>query len=304
MHHISGIILTVLLYYLVKKLRIIYFSPLSIFNGPALASLSDLYCGYYDVILQGRMLAHLKVLHNRYGPVVRIAPNTLHFNRPKAYFDIYRYDNSLTKDPRLYAVLGIKESSIGLIDVKSSQIRREVLSPFLSRRAVLELEKVIQTKVDKFIGLLLAYHPKNKPANIHYALRCLTLDIIWQYCFADDFKSIEAKDFLHPTVTSIQTQIRAFWVLKYLPFLMPTIFAMPERLLRFLRPSMLDYIESRKRCARIVDSLLENPTILQNMEQQTIFHHLIVPEEHKKERHPTPSRRSLIDEAMALVQAG
>lgn len=53
----------------------------------------------------------------------------------------------MTKDPRLYAAFSLEGSIVTLLDPAKSRSRREMMHPFFSRRAVLNLENVIQTKV-------------------------------------------------------------------------------------------------------------------------------------------------------------
>ena len=71
----------------------------------------------------------------------------LHFSEPSAYFDIYAQGSTVTKDPRLYAAFSLEGSIVTLLDPAKSRSRREMMHPFFSRRAVLNLENVIQTKV-------------------------------------------------------------------------------------------------------------------------------------------------------------
>lgn len=71
----------------------------------------------------------------------------LHFNTPSAYNDIYVQGHRFTKDPRVYQAFQQDECSLCLIDLKEAKTRREILAPLFSRRAILKLEHVIQSKV-------------------------------------------------------------------------------------------------------------------------------------------------------------
>jgi hypothetical protein len=63
--------------------------PLREFPGPRLAAWSDIpYCYW---LLRGRQPFILLGLHEKYGPVVRIAPNELSFNTASSWKDIYGY---------------------------------------------------------------------------------------------------------------------------------------------------------------------------------------------------------------------
>ncbi|KAF6758505.1 hypothetical protein DFP72DRAFT_762583, partial [Ephemerocybe angulata] len=49
--------------------------PLVHIPGPKLAALTDWYVTYYDLWKNGKMVDQLSLLHEQYGPVVRIGPN-------------------------------------------------------------------------------------------------------------------------------------------------------------------------------------------------------------------------------------
>ncbi|KAK3366260.1 cytochrome P450 [Lasiosphaeria ovina] len=69
----------VLVYLVVKSIYRRFFSPLSKFPGPTFAAITKLHEAYH-VLVRNDWLDDLEALHRRYGPVVRIGPNELHFN--------------------------------------------------------------------------------------------------------------------------------------------------------------------------------------------------------------------------------
>jgi hypothetical protein len=87
-----------------------FIHPLSKFPGPPIASLTNWWKIYhtYRLDLHEAVLA----LHHRYGPVVRIGPNDLHFWEPEAITAIYKagrampktefYDSFTTFNPNLF----------------------------------------------------------------------------------------------------------------------------------------------------------------------------------------------------------
>lgn len=65
----------------------LYFHPLAKFPGPFLARASLVY--YSISTLNGKLATEVRFLHDKYGDVVRIAPNILSFNSGQAWEDIY-----------------------------------------------------------------------------------------------------------------------------------------------------------------------------------------------------------------------
>jgi hypothetical protein len=172
---------TYALFAVAESIRRLWFHPLSKYPGPRLAAMTLWWQCYYDVFHDGggQLLAQLELLHKKYGmisacqpsrhtefeigPVLRIGPNhvrlqsiaihhahcasQLHFSEPKAYLDIYSPGSTFRKDPDFYEMFFINESSFSATDRRIAKHRRDVLLPLISRKALRELESVIQDKV-------------------------------------------------------------------------------------------------------------------------------------------------------------
>lgn len=70
-----------------KAIYNVYFHPLRKYPGPWIARASQLPFLYYQVT---GMLPHaIKEIHEKYGHVVRIAPNDLSYLDSQAWFDIH-----------------------------------------------------------------------------------------------------------------------------------------------------------------------------------------------------------------------
>ncbi len=71
----------------------------------------------------------------------------LHFNTLAAYDDIYLHGHRFTKDPRTYLNINQSDSSLCIIDLREIKTRRDILGPLFSRRAIMQLEHVVLSKV-------------------------------------------------------------------------------------------------------------------------------------------------------------
>ena len=49
---------------------------------------------YYDVILRGQYTFHIRTLHAKYGPIIRINPYELHISDPDYYDELYTSSSS------------------------------------------------------------------------------------------------------------------------------------------------------------------------------------------------------------------
>src|ERR1700761_1842879 len=94
----------ILIYRTAILLYNLYFHPLSSVPGPRLFAISNL--PYAVALCGGRWPYKLKELHDKYGPVVRFAPDDVSFISAAAWKEIYGFrrpgNPSFKKDWRLY----------------------------------------------------------------------------------------------------------------------------------------------------------------------------------------------------------
>ncbi|KAK7473102.1 hypothetical protein VKT23_001203 [Stygiomarasmius scandens] len=283
----------------------LFLHPLRNFPGPWLAAVTEYYAGYYDLVKGGQLLFHIQQLHVQYGPVVRIGPNTLHFSEPQAFADIYTHGTSFLKSGQLYdAFFHTQESSHGFIDPQKARLRRVLLNPLFSRRAILKLRYVVQGKVDRLVSRI-KHYPYGGPVDLASAFRSLTMEIITAYCFATSYDALEHPTFRHPLIVVFEDVITNFWLTKYFTTIMRLSMATPIWIVKLINPSLLEYLLMKKDLENRIERYLEDESTLQAVEHETIFHHLIIPQTKDGiDRSLRPSKKSLVDEAFALLGAG
>lgn len=146
------------IYYIVHQR---FFHPLSGFPGPYVASITNWWKVYhvYQLDLHEVVLS----LHQKYGPVVRIGPNDLHFWNPEALTAIYKagrtmpktgfYDAFTTFNPNLFGTTDDDVSvqlqavncseSLGTNQLKQHALRRRQMSHGFSMASVREMEPIV-----------------------------------------------------------------------------------------------------------------------------------------------------------------
>jgi hypothetical protein len=82
------VLITLQTLFYIAVLRV-YFHPLSSYPGPRLWATSRI--PYVVSLLRGTLNSDMLKIHERYGPVVRLAPNELSFATEEAWRDIYMY---------------------------------------------------------------------------------------------------------------------------------------------------------------------------------------------------------------------
>ncbi|KAJ3751758.1 cytochrome P450 [Lentinula raphanica] len=298
---IQSLVYLLVVYLVANAIYRLYFHPLRKYPGPVFAALSSWYEAYYNIIEKGNLVVELERLHKLYGPVIRIGPNTLHFNYRQAYHDIYTHGLTLVKDREFYhsTVSHAPQGSVGICDRQESRNRRALLAPLFSRRAVTELEYTIQEKINELIALLKEHHDSpSTSVHMSAAYRALTIDVITSYCFAESTNAL-ASGFGNYDLASIRETLNRLWIQRHFPFILKLASFAPQRLLR-LFPDFDSFVEMSAQYERQIDHLMNHPEEFSKVEHETIYHHLLQPQKGQVR----PSKTALIQEAITLVGAG
>jgi hypothetical protein len=205
--------LSLVIYLILYRL---YYHPLVQFPGPVLARATYAYEWYYDLVLGGQYTFKLRELHARYGSVIRLNPDELHFDDPDYYDEIFNITNGEAEKPYRVAnvfgpypaVLAFAFSNLHLLGLKLTlnqaigtqghhlhRIRRGALNPFFSKRSVLDLVPFIQTHIDRLCARFDAASKSAEPIDLKYCFAAVTLDIMNEYCFSKDSLTTMKPDF-------------------------------------------------------------------------------------------------------------
>ncbi|KAH9479251.1 Cytochrome P450 monooxygenase [Psilocybe cubensis] len=287
-------------YYAIKRL---HYHPLSKYPGPVLAALTSWYRAYYDIVKDGGWSEHLEYLHSKYGKIIRIGPNELHFSHPRAYNEIYGIGTRHIKQPEMYSCFSTDKSVFAMVDHHEVMQRRNLIGPFFSRRAILNLEKTVQEKIDLLVSRLLEYTPRKQSANLDLAFRATSLEVITSYCFARSSNALDSRNFQNEILSAIDQTLPMIWVFKHFPLVKRILLGVPECFASVLKPSTTGILEQRRQMGSQIDQILKDPTSLHSADHETIYHHFITPQP-DNERMPPVHRDWLLDEGLYLRFAG
>ncbi|KAH9998260.1 hypothetical protein BJV77DRAFT_742201 [Russula vinacea] len=153
----QGILITavgLLFYALVRVIYNVFFHPLSRFPGPRGAACTRWWLAYKE-LGRGVSLSTLRAeLHQKYGDIIRIAPNELHFSRPTVYNEIYNSQNRWDKDYEYYRAFELDESFFTQTDYLKSKHSRGLISNLFSRGAISEIQHLIRGQFDLYCDAL------------------------------------------------------------------------------------------------------------------------------------------------------
>lgn len=175
-------------------------------------------------------------LHDRYGPVVRVAPNELSYCNGKAWSDIYGYQ----RGRELLEKASVEESDIGFgapniltaNNVDHARFRR-LIAPAFGEKALREQEPLIKSYIDLLIQRLrdrVTRAVDSGVVDMTAWFNYTTFDLIGDLTFGEPFDCLNNSTY-HPWVAMIFAWLKV-WVLIYVAGEFPTI----TRLLTTLIP--------------------------------------------------------------------
>jgi cytochrome P450 len=252
---------TFVVYFLTIGVYRLYFSSIAKFPGPKLAALTFWYEFYYDVWPHKfQYLWKIKALHEEYGAIIRINPIHIHINDPSFYDEIHA--GGARKRDRcswfMHArATGPKHNQLlQTMDHDLHRKRRQAMSPYFSKGSIQNLEPFIKKKVDLLILRLNQAYQSDDVVNLSYAYSALTMDVISGYCFGDDMKSLDRKEFGREWLDILHDGIQIRPVGRQFPWLINTMMDLPPKVVMRLMPRIAPLVkfnlELEERIGRIL----------------------------------------------------
>lgn len=240
----AGLITSFVAYIVVYRL---FFHPLAQIPGPKLAALTFLYQTYYSFKDGSRFYKQVGLLHEKYGPIVRITPNEVSLSNPENYEAIYYVGSKYSKDPRYYDAFGMEYASFTSCPNELHRLRRGPLNKFFSRAAVLELQNIVKEKADKLCDLITRNSKAGEMLDIHHGCRALSVDVITQYMFNKSYALLDAPDLGTHFFELVRGIGPALWVFQQWPEL-SIMNRLPQWMLRKMSPPLAHILDLQEVC--------------------------------------------------------
>ncbi|KAK8137099.1 cytochrome P450 [Apiospora sp. TS-2023a] len=196
------------------------FHPLSHIPGPRFAAATYLPEFYYDTIKYGRYTHQIKMMHQKYGPIVRINPGEVHCADYNFVDEIYAVGGRKRNKP-VHENRGstIEYAGFATSDHDLHRLRRGALSRFFSRAQIGRLEPEIRVLVQRLCDKLLLESGKGKPIDVTMAYSCFTSDTISDYCFGQSFGFLAQEAWYPNYRAATHAFLQTVYVFRYFPFL-------------------------------------------------------------------------------------
>ncbi|KAH8786726.1 cytochrome P450 [Hyaloscypha sp. PMI_1271] len=180
----------------------IYFHPLAKFPGPKFAAISN-------AIVTGTSVKTMKALHDKYGDVVRWAPNELSFSSAAAWKDIYtphKPGEVFIKDPTFYIIddkLRAKQIA-NISDPNEHEQARDMLGPAFSSKALFQQQDIVLKYVDMLM-IAIQEESSKGPINLKEYYNWVTSDVLGELAFSESFGSVKNRKTNSWIATLLQT---------------------------------------------------------------------------------------------------
>jgi len=171
------------------------YHPLYKFPGPPSAAWSNALHSY--TFMSGRQPYKLLDLHEKYGPVVRVAPNELSFSSAQSWKDIYGFrqgHKTFVKSP-FYDGGSFADQAHSIVserDPVEHGRMRKYLSHAFSDRSLKEQEVLVAEVVDEFIVQIGKQGTTHEGIDIVKWFNLTTFDIIGSLAFGESFEGVKS----------------------------------------------------------------------------------------------------------------
>jgi cytochrome P450 len=174
-------IITILAHHLL--LRPLFLEPLARIPGPKLYALTKWRLAWDD--WTGRRTRAIHELHLKYGPVVRIGPNEVHFNSLSALRSIYGAGSGFERS-RFYSMFDVygKKNLFTFGSVAEHASRKRILAHAYSKSVMMKgyAANIISEKIRDFLDFV-SRSPQSEGVEIFAALHYYAIDIITTFLY-------------------------------------------------------------------------------------------------------------------------
>ncbi|KAI0601370.1 cytochrome P450 [Biscogniauxia sp. FL1348] len=287
----------------------LYFHPLAKVPGPWLGALTGWYEAYFELAhkgVGGQFTFHIRELHIKYGPIVRISPNEVHIDDPDFYSNIYNNRDNHDKPRHLKWRFGSPSTLFSTPEHHIHKMRRAAQDPFFAKGKILKFAPQIQRKVDKMCARLSDdFVDRGKPVTLNNMFTSYIADVTTQFAFDRDFGYLGDPNFDSPFVKAFRGFKNIAHPFGQFPWLARLMSCIPDPLVHILQPSMAAVLEFKDNLRCLIREAQEELSTGKDFHQQspsdkTIIHGILNSNLSEDEM----SMNVLQDQAVGLIGAG
>ena len=160
--------------------------------------------------------------------MVRITPDEVHLSDPENYEKIYSVGSKYPKAKPYYEAMSCGDSSFTTMSNEEHRVKRARLNPFFSKKKILELEDVAQSKAKKLCDLVAQKFSQGEAMDLHHGFRAVSVDIITDYAFNQCYNLLDRDDIGEWFFTMWEGLGPTMWIFQQWPAVMTLANSLPE----------------------------------------------------------------------------
>ncbi|MCJ1473373.1 hypothetical protein MMC13_002024 [Lambiella insularis] len=153
---VYAVLVLVILYLATVIIYNLYFHPLAKLSGPTIWKASRL--PFVNSLVRGYIVRDVQKIHQKYGDIVRLAPDEVSFAKEESWDDIFTSRlarNPFIKDQILFKAPPGQSSNMLLTPVEADSARmKKLMGPAFTERTTLQQEPIVQSYVGLLMGKL------------------------------------------------------------------------------------------------------------------------------------------------------
>ncbi|KAJ2996575.1 hypothetical protein NUW58_g937 [Xylaria curta] len=241
-----------LLYAVCISIYRLFFHPLRRVPGPKLAALTKWVETYYECFKQpgGQFMWEYQKWHDKYGPIVRIAPNEVHIQDIRFYDTLYSNTRHSNKLKHLEHRFNNKLSGFATAEHHVHRTRRAAINPFFSKRTIARHSPNIQNLMDQLCERVKSeFAQDGSVLNLSNMWGAFTGDIVVGYCLEKPYNFILKPDFRAEFSDAMVNLLGSVHFVTQFPWIFKALKLLPGWCIATLSPPMASvraFIEEMK----------------------------------------------------------
>ncbi len=145
---------------------------------------------------------------------------------------IFKVGAKFDKYPPYYNHPAGKGSMFNIARLQPAKQRKDMYSSYFSRAAIQRVESLILSQVKTFLDVLEKSSKEQTAVDLTFGYRCLTADIIMNYCYQKPLGALDAPDFKYPLIVVLRESLSAQMWVSYFSATFNSVFDIASKLPR------------------------------------------------------------------------
>ena len=201
-------------------------------------------------------------MHKKYGPIVRINADELHVIDPSFYSIIYAGGGRrINKHEATVAAYTVPRANIVTAHHDRHRVRRAILNPYFSRKAITDLEPLIHERISSLFSKLDGYRAKGTAVDLEKAFSALTGDVVTAYFYGSHNDHLSSPNFQNEEKDAAVGVTEMYHLARFLPTLANWMKKLPIPIVRLIHPSAAHMLQSQVEVRKVITESMKTANI-------------------------------------------